>query len=73
MSDEQTTKPTKEELKLRLKMKMGTAKMARLPANVKTEKMDKLKAGLDEILKPAGMSADEFLNKLNTGRKGANV
>lgn len=73
MSDEQTTKPTKEELKLRLKMKMGTAKMARLPANVKTEKMDKLKAGLDEILKPAGMSADEFLNKLNAGRKGANM
>lgn len=70
MSDNQPEKPpTKEELKMRLKMKMGSSKMARLPASVKTEKMDKLKAGLDEILKPTGMSADDFLNKLGKGGK----
>jgi hypothetical protein len=56
--------PTNEELKERLKMRLGTAKMARLPASVKTEKIEKIKDGLDEILKPTGMSADEFLNKL---------
>ena len=56
--------PTKEELKERLKMRLGTAKMARLPSSVKTEKIEKIKDGLDEILKPAGMTAYEFLNKL---------
>lgn len=57
--------PTKEELRERLKMRLGTAKMARLPAEAKNEKMEKIKDGLNEILKPAGMTADEFLDKLN--------
>jgi|688.fasta_scaffold723877_2 hypothetical protein len=69
MSDKpEESKPTKEELKMRLRMKMGSAKMARLPANVKTEKIDKLKTGLDEILKPTGMTADDFLNRMSGGK-----
>jgi hypothetical protein len=56
--------PTKEDLRERLRMRLGTSKMARLPNSVKTEKIDKIKDGLDEILKPTGMTADEFLNKI---------
>jgi hypothetical protein len=40
--------PTKEDLRERLRMRLGTSKMARLPNSVKTEKIDKIKEILVE-------------------------
>ena len=54
----------RDDLRMRLKLKISSAKMERLPNEVKAEKLDKLKEGLDEILKPAGMTADDFLKKI---------
>jgi hypothetical protein len=61
--------PTKEELRERLKMRIGSAKIARLPAEIKSEKLEKMKEGLTEILKPSGMTADEFLEKIAGSNK----
>jgi len=58
----------REDLRMRLKLKIASAKMGRLPAEVKEEKIDKLKDGLNEILKPSGMSADDFLEKIKSGQ-----
>ena len=54
----------RDELKMKLKMRIGTSKMSRMSASAKNEKLDKLKTGLDEILKSTGMSSDDFLNKI---------
>ena len=60
----------REDLKMKLKMRIASSKMGRLPVEVKEEKLDKLKEGLDEILKPTGMSADDFLSKIKgSGKK----
>ena len=57
----------REDLKMKLKLRIASAKMGRLPVEVKEEKLDKLKEGLNEILKPSGMSADDFLDKIKAG------
>jgi hypothetical protein len=59
----------REDLRMKLKLKIASVKMGRLPAEVKEEKLDKLKEGLDEILKPTGMSADDFLDKIKAGQR----
>ena len=59
----------REDLKMKLKLRIASAKMGRLPVEVKEEKLDKLKEGLDEILKPTGMSADDFLDKIKKGQQ----
>ena len=59
----------REDLKMKLKLRIASAKMGRLPVEVKEEKLDKRKEGLDEILKPTGMSADDFLDKIKKGQQ----
>ena len=59
----------REDLKMKLKLRIASAKMGRLPVEVKEEKLDKLKEGLNEILKPSGMSADDFLDKIKAGQQ----
>jgi hypothetical protein len=59
----------REDLRMKLKLKIASAKMGRLPAEVKEEKIEKLKDGLNEILKPSGMTADDFLDKIKAGQQ----
>jgi hypothetical protein len=58
----------REDLRMKLKLKIASAKMGRLPAEVKEEKIDKLKEGLNEIIKPSGMTADDFLDKIKSAQ-----
>ena len=61
----------REDLKMKLKLKIASAKMGRLPQEARDEKVDKLKDGLNEILKSTGMTADDFLSKVSQGGQSA--
>ena len=57
--------PTREQLRDKLKSRLINHKMSRATHKAKEEKLDNLKEKLNEILKPTGISPEEFMKNMS--------
>lgn len=58
-------KPTKEELRSRLRGKLDLSKMKRLPAVAKEQKVEKLKTEIEKFAQANNIDMSGMLNELN--------
>ena len=68
MEEKETTKPTKEELRTRLRGKLDLSRMKRLPSNVKDQKMEKLKTEIEKFAQVNNVDITGMMEQLNKNK-----